>query len=89
MKSIKFIDNYGSIIYTDTGNINGKTHREDGPAVEYNGDKHWYINDKLHRENGPAVEDVNGHKAWYLNGVKINVKNNSEFLRIVKLKAFM
>ena len=21
-----------------------------------------------HREDGPAVEDVDGHKAWYLNG---------------------
>ena len=28
--------------------LNGKLHREDGPAVEYsNGDKRWYLNDKL------------------------------------------
>jgi hypothetical protein len=28
--------------------INGKLHREDGPAVKYaSGDKEWYINVKL------------------------------------------
>ena len=37
--------------------LNGKPHREDGPAVEYaNGDKFWYLNGKRHREDGPAVE---------------------------------
>ena len=49
--------------------LNGKQHREDGPAVEFsNGDKHWYLNGKLHREDGPAVEAANGYKCWYLNG---------------------
>ena len=37
--------------------LNGKQHREDGPAVERaNGTKVWYLNGKLHREDGPAVE---------------------------------
>ena len=37
--------------------LNGKRHREDGPAVEYaSGDKFWYLNGKLHREDGPAIE---------------------------------
>ena len=49
--------------------LNGKRHREDGPACEYaNGDKQWYLNDKLHREDGPAAERVNGNKEWFLNG---------------------
>jgi len=49
--------------------LNGKLHREDGPAVEYaNGSKKWYLNDKLHREGGPAIEYPNGGKYWYLNG---------------------
>ena len=27
--------------------INGKRHRDDGPAIEYaNGDKEWWLNDK-------------------------------------------
>ncbi len=49
--------------------LNGKAHREDGPAIEWaNGAKFWYLNDKLHREDGPAIEDASGSKYWYLNG---------------------
>jgi hypothetical protein len=49
--------------------LNGKLHREDGPAVERaNGYKEWRLNDKLHREDGPAVEYASGTKEWYLNG---------------------
>ena len=49
--------------------LNGKLHREDGPAIEYaNGTKDWYLNGELHREDGPACEYSNGDKIWYLNG---------------------
>jgi hypothetical protein len=52
--------------------LNGKLHREDGPAVEYsNGAKSWYLNDKLHREDGPAVEWSDEYKYWYLNDKKL------------------
>jgi antitoxin component YwqK of YwqJK toxin-antitoxin module len=45
---------------------NGKLHREDGPAVEYeNGDKYWYIDGELHREDGPAVINANGSLYWF------------------------
>jgi len=48
--------------------LNGKLHREDGPAAEWaNGDKEWWLNGKRHREDGPAVECANGNKAWLLN----------------------
>ena len=48
--------------------LNGKRHREDGPAVEWaNGHKEWHLNGKLHREDGPAVEYASGDKEWYLN----------------------
>jgi len=51
--------------------INGKLHREDGPAIEYaNGTKYWYLNGKRHREDGPAIEWANGDKYWYLNNVE-------------------
>jgi len=51
--------------------LNGKRHREDGPAIEYaSGNKHWYLNGELHRKDGPAVEYADGEKAWYLNGKK-------------------
>jgi hypothetical protein len=49
--------------------INGRYHREDGPAVEYaSGTKLWYVNGKLHREDGPAAVWANGRKDWHLNG---------------------
>ena len=58
--------------------LNGKVHREDGPASEYaNGTRHWYRNGKRHREDGPAVEWANGEKHWYLKGcyIKRDVTN--------------
>ena len=49
--------------------LNGKFHREDGPAIEWtNGRKSWYLNGKRHREDGPAFEWADGTKLWYLNG---------------------
>lgn len=49
--------------------LNGKLHREDGPAVELvDGSKEWYQNDKPHREDGPAIECANGDKSWYIHG---------------------
>ena len=49
--------------------LNGKLHREDGPAIEdADGSKFWFINGKLHREDGPAVERADGSKSWFLNG---------------------
>ena len=51
--------------------LNGKLHREDGPAHEFpNGTKAWYLNGKHHREDAPAVEWSNGAKEWWLNGEK-------------------
>ena len=49
--------------------LNGKLHREDGPAVERSdGSKEWWLNGKCHREDGPAIEHPDGTKGWYLNG---------------------
>ena len=49
--------------------LNGKLHREDGPAVEKsNGTKFWWLDGELHRENGPAIEYPDGTKEWFLNG---------------------
>ena len=52
--------------------LNGKLHREDGPAIEYsNGSKHWYLNGRRHRQDGPAIEYADGSKHWYLNGKEL------------------
>ena len=49
--------------------LNGKRHREDGPAIERaDGYKEWWLNGNRHRVDGPAVEDSDGSKYWYLNG---------------------
>jgi starvation-inducible outer membrane lipoprotein len=49
--------------------LNGKRHREDGPAAEWaNGGKEWWLNGKRHREEGPATEYPGGYKSWHLNG---------------------
>jgi len=49
--------------------LNGKLHREDGPACEWaSGSKEWFLNGKAHREDGPACEYAYGTKYWFLNG---------------------
>jgi len=54
--------------------LNGKTHREDGPAsVDADGTKKWWLNGKLHREDGPAVERPNGTRVWCLDGKRHRV----------------
>jgi hypothetical protein len=63
----------------DNGNkywyLDGKYHREDGPAVERtDGGKEWYLNGKLHREDGPAAELADGNKYWYLNDKLLSEK---------------
>ena len=49
--------------------LNGRLHREDGPAIEFaNGNKWWFLHGLQHRENGPAIENINGTKQWFLHG---------------------
>jgi len=49
--------------------INGRLHREDGPAIEHaSGSKSWFINGNRHRDDGPAIEYASGEKRWYING---------------------
>ena len=63
-KPVFFVNRFGDKCWW----LNGKIHRENGPACEYaNGTKSWWLNGKCHRENGPAIEWVNGTKHWYLN----------------------
>jgi len=64
------------MIFDFSGNkrwyLNGKLHREDGPAFVYpDGIEVWYLNGKHHREDGPAIynpTDPEGSEGWYLNG---------------------
>jgi hypothetical protein len=71
-------------------NNNGELHRLEGPAIEYkSGTKYWFNNGELHRLEGPAVEFAAGTKFWYINGKQIYCNNNTEFLRIVKMKELL
>jgi len=55
--------------------VNGKLHREDGPAATLdNGQKEWYVNNELHRVGGPAKEFGCG-KFYYLYGIRYSVEN--------------
>lgn len=59
------IDESGVKIYS----VDGRWHREDGPAREHpDGKKEWWIKDRLHRENGPAVEHSDGKMEWWIDG---------------------
>ena len=64
--------------------LNGKRHREDGPAIEYSsGTKSWWLNGKRHREDGPALEYPSGDKEWWLNGKPVTeeeVMNPTDFI---------
>lgn len=51
-------------------------HREDGPAIKYEGgDESWYIDGYLHRDDGPAIkwkqEDGSWEERWMCNGNEI------------------
>jgi len=50
--------------------LNGRYHREDGPAIEHADgvSRVWCLNGERHREDGPAVEQIDGSRRWYLNG---------------------
>jgi hypothetical protein len=51
--------------------LNGKRHREDGPAyVQSDGYKAWFLNGLYHREDGPAITYENGDHEWWFNGVE-------------------
>jgi hypothetical protein len=72
--TVKVFDNGDRIWY-----LNGKYHREDGPACEYyNGDRYWFLNGNLHREDGPAIEGAYGFRRWYLHDVEYT---EEEFLK--------
>jgi hypothetical protein len=66
--------------------LNGKRHREDGPAVEMaDGTRKWYLNDKLHRDDGPAIEKADGTREWYYKGIKLRVRTLKGLKRATRL----
>ena len=43
----------------------------------------------LHRLDGPAIQCEDGYNNWYINGNHIKCRTNEQFLRLMKLKAFL
>lgn len=68
--------------------VNGKLHREDGPAIEdwNDGEKYWYKQGELHKEDGPAYEDAWGNKKWYLHGVQYTENDFNKYLKKKRLE---
>lgn len=58
----------GSFKVTHCYDDNGRLHREDGPAIEYEDGEEWYIDGVLHRVDGPAIIYEGEYKAWWFNG---------------------
>ena len=43
-------------------------HREDGPAMDYEGDGEvWYLDGMVHRTDGPAYISNDGSSVWFQN----------------------
>ncbi|MEO7172794.1 hypothetical protein [Flavobacterium sp.] len=83
-KVTKFTYKYGTKYL-----LEGKIHREGGPAIEYsNGDKEWRVQGKRHRLDGPAIEHKNGNKHWYYAGEFIECSSQKEFESLIKLRPF-
>jgi len=67
--------------------LNGKLHREDGPATEYTtGSKFWFLHGQRHRIDGPAIEYANGDKSWWYYGEYVDCGSQEEFEKLIKLK---
>lgn len=48
--------------------VQGKRHRTDGPAIESDQGKQWWIDGQLHRVGAPAKDFVSGVEEWWLFG---------------------
>jgi len=40
--------------------------------------RHYYKDGRRHREDGPAIELIDGHKAWFLNDIKVSEEEFKE-----------
>jgi hypothetical protein len=67
LKQGKYIDKWG----TEEWYLNGRYHREDGPAITFStGTEYWFLNGLRHRTDGPAVVFADGTECWFINGLR-------------------
>lgn len=70
---------------TERHYLNGKLHREDGPAViNSNGTKEWFVHGVRHRTDGPAVKKVQPYTIdrYFVNGAEYFPESTDIFLRM-------
>jgi len=58
-------------MYEEHRNEKDLLHRADGPAVEADDRKEWWVDGRRHRPDGPAVETVRGTRWFYWRGVRV------------------
>ncbi len=72
--------------------INGKAHREDGPAIEYqSGYTEWVLDGLYHRLDGPAIKDGDFQQWWIKSefiGCSTEGYTQEKFDQYIKLLAF-
>ena len=69
--------------------LNGKLHREEGPAESYiDGYKSWYINGELHRLDGPAIK-WNGYYEYWIKDKQYSKKEFDKVAYLYKNGLFM
>lgn len=70
--------------------LNGKYHREDGPAIERtSGSREWWMNGKRHRIDGPAFEYFFGDREWWLDDKQYTEEQHKLLVDIMKLKGLL
>ena len=71
-------------------NQDGLLHNENGPAIiDEVGSKAWIINGHYHREDCPAIMFKSGKNLYFYKGKRVNVNSTEEFIRYIKLLAFI
>ena len=72
--------------------VNGKPHRDDGPALEIDikskdiKSDYWFKDGELHRSDGPAWTHSDGSSRYYINGDEVT-KESQELFRVMELLA--
>ena len=83
------VDNDGDTFWR----LDGKLHREGGPAIEYaSGSRSWYRHGKPHCEDGPAVEWANGDVEYWLNGKQVtrtDVMGSAKELTVAQIEELL
>ena len=67
-------------------NKHGEKHKNDGPAVIFDGYAAWYKNGGLHRIDGPAVVSKHAPDKWYFYSKEYSEKDFNKIKAVIKYK---